>query len=94
MATPRGAARSRVLLVTGVACAMAAAVLGATGSHLGAMSLDFVARGFPASQVTLDPLARILGEPAPGPLTRTLISAWEGLFFGCGLAFGMTRRPR
>ena len=94
MATPRGAARIRVLLITGAACALAAALLGASGSHLGAMSLDFVARGFPASQVTLDPLARILGEPIPGPITRTLISAWEGLFFGCGLALGMTRRPR
>lgn len=94
MATPKGAARVRVSLVTGAACALAAAALGAAGSHLGAMSLDFVARGFPASQVTLDPLARILGEPEPGPITRTLISAWEGLFFGCGLALGMTRRPR
>jgi DNA-binding winged helix-turn-helix (wHTH) protein len=94
MATPRGAARIRVLLVTGAACALAAALLGAAGSHLGAMSLDFVARGFPASQVTLDPLAKILGEPAPGQVTRTLISGWEGLFFGCGLALGMTRRPR
>jgi DNA-binding winged helix-turn-helix (wHTH) protein len=93
MATPRGMARIRVLLITGAACAIAAALLGAAGSYLGGMSLDFVARSFPASQVTLDPLARILGEPAPGPVTRTLISAWEGLFFGCGLALGMTRRP-
>ena len=66
---------------------------GAAGSYLGAMSLDFVARSFPASQATLDPLARILGEPAPGPVTRILISEWEGLFFGFGLALGMTRRP-
>jgi hypothetical protein len=57
------------------------------------MSLDFMARVFPASQVTLDPLARLLGEPTPGPVTRTLISAWEGLCFGSGLALGMTRRP-
>ena len=94
MATPRGSARVKTLLFTGVACAAAAALLGGTGSHLGAMSLDFVARSFPASQVALDPLARILGESAPGPVTRTVISAWEGLFFGCGLALGMTRRPR
>jgi len=93
MATPRGTARIRTMLVTGAACAAAAALLGAAGSYLGAMSLDFVARSFPASQVTLDPLARILGESAPGPVTRILISAWEGLFFGCGLALGMTRRP-
>ena len=94
MATPRGGARIRTALVTGSCCAVATAVLGWTGSHLGAMSLDFVARSFPDSQVSLDPLARLVGEAGPGPLTRTVISAWEGLFFGCGLALGLTRRPR
>jgi DNA-binding winged helix-turn-helix (wHTH) protein len=94
MATPRGLARRRTVLVTGLTCAAAAGLLGATGSHLGAMSLDFLARTFPGSQVALDPLARLLGEPTPGMLTKTVISAWEGLFFGSGLALGMTRRPR
>jgi hypothetical protein len=82
------------MLVTGLTCAAATAVLGGTGSHLGAMSLDFVARSFPDSQVSLDPLARMLGEARPGPATRIIISGWEGLFFGSGLALGMTRRPR
>ncbi len=93
MATPRGRSRARVAAIAGVATAGAGALLGLTGSHLGAMSLDFMARSFPDSQVALDPLARILGEETPGLLTRTAISAWEGLMFGSGLIAGLTRRP-
>jgi hypothetical protein len=58
------------------------------------MSLDFMANAFPGSQVGLGPIARLLGEPEPGPLTRMLISAGEGLLFGAGLVLGLTRRPR
>jgi DNA-binding winged helix-turn-helix (wHTH) protein len=93
MATPHGRARVRAALLTGLVCAAAAAVLGWTGSHLGAMSLDFMARSFPGSQVGLEPLSRLLGETAPGAITRVVISAYEGLFFGAGLALGLTRRP-
>jgi DNA-binding winged helix-turn-helix (wHTH) protein len=93
MAAPREWARLRTVLVTGLCCAAAAAVLGATGSYLGAMSLDFVARAFPGSQVGLDPLSRLLGERGPGLVTRVVISGGEGLLFGAGLALGLTRRP-
>jgi DNA-binding winged helix-turn-helix (wHTH) protein len=93
MATPHGRDRIRVALFTGIAASLAAVALAATGSHLGAMSIDFMARAFPGSQVTLDPLARLLGEPTPGPLTRLVISGGEGLVFGFGLAAGLTRRP-
>jgi hypothetical protein len=84
----------RTALLTGLFAAIAAAVLAATGSHLGAMSIDFMARSFPGSQMTLDPLARWLGEAVPGRLTRIAISGGEGLCFGFGLAWGLTRRPR
>ncbi len=94
MATPHGLARVRVALLTGLACALAAGGLGWSGRFLGAMSLDFMAQSFPGSQVGLAPLARLLGEPAPGVLTRVAISAFEGLMFGSGLAAGLTRRPR
>ena len=94
MAAPRGPARARAVLVTGLACATAAVGLAATGSYLGAMSLDFMAHSFPGSQVGLAPLSRLLGEPEPGLVTRVVISAWEGLMFGAGLALGLTRRPR
>ncbi len=94
MATPRGPARALAVLVTGLCCATAAVALAATGSYLGAMSLDFMANAFPGSQVGLTPLSRLLGEDEPGLFTRVVISAWEGLLFGSGLVLGLTRRPR
>jgi DNA-binding winged helix-turn-helix (wHTH) protein len=94
MASPRGKNRLAAALVTGLTCALAGMVLAWTGRHLGAMSLDFMARTFPGSQVGLTPLAHLLGEMSPGTVTRTVISAWEGLMFGFGLIFGLTRRPR
>lgn len=94
MAAPAGRDRLRVALVTGLFGAVAAAALASTGSHLGAMSLDFMARSFPGSQLTFVPIARLLGEDAPGLVTRVVIGAGEGLFFGAGVAFGLTHRPR
>lgn len=93
MATPRGWARARAALFAGLGCAAAAGALAATGSYLGAMSLDFTARAFPGSQVGLAPLSRLLGEAEPGLRTRLVISGWEGLLFGAGLVLGLTRRP-
>jgi DNA-binding winged helix-turn-helix (wHTH) protein len=94
MATPRGAARARAVLAAGVACAVATAILTACGSYLGAMSLDLLAQRFPGSQVSLAPLARLLGEPAPGPTTRIAIGAWEGMMFASGTLLGLTHRPQ
>ena len=76
MASPRGFARVRAALSSGVACALTAALLARDGRMLGAMSLDFMARNF----------------PAPGAATRFAIGAFEGLMFGSGLAFGLTTR--
>ena len=93
MAAPRGRERTRAVLVTGLCCGAAAVALATSGSYLGAMSLDFMAHAFPGSEGGLDPLARLLGEAEPGPVTALAISAWEGLLFGSGLALGLTRRP-
>jgi len=94
MASPRGRARTRAVLATGLSCAAAAVALATSGSYLGAMSLDFMAHAFPGSQVGLAPLSRLLGEDAPGLVTRVAISGGEGLLFGAGLVLGLTRRPR
>ena len=94
MAAPRGRARSLAVLATGLCCAAAAVALATSGSYLGAMSLDFMAHAFPGSQVGLAPLSRLLGEDAPGSVTRVAISGGEGLLFGAGLVLGLTRRPR
>jgi len=94
MATPRGANRLAAAALTGLICGIAGGLLAWSGSHLGALSLDFMAQSFPGSQVGLGPLARLLGEQAPGTLTAVAISAFEGLMFGSGLTLGLTYRPR
>lgn len=94
MAARSGASRVRTAILAGVVCAAGTALLAWSGRHLGAMSLDLLARTFPDSQVGLGPLARLLGEDDPGLLTHVVVSAWEGLMFGFGLVFGLTRRPR
>jgi DNA-binding winged helix-turn-helix (wHTH) protein len=94
LASPRGAARWRAALVAGLFAALAGTVLALSGAHLGALSLDLMARSFPGSQVGLAPLARLLGEHRPGALTAAAVSAWEGLVFASGTVYGLTRRPR
>jgi hypothetical protein len=94
MAAPRGAQRARAVVVTGVCCALAAVMLTRAGRPLAAVSLNTMARAFQGSQVGLAPLARLLGEPELGTFTRSVLGAYEGLLFGVGLAWGLTRRPR
>jgi DNA-binding winged helix-turn-helix (wHTH) protein len=94
LAAPRGERRIVAALSAGICGGLAAALLASTGSYLGAMSLDLLARSFPGSQVGLGPLARLLGEVVPGRLTNVVISAWEGLLFGGGTVLGLTHRPR
>jgi len=94
MAAPQGSARARTALVTGLACGLAAAGITLAGGRLVSASLDVMAGAFEGSQVGLAPLARLLGEGTLRPVTGTLVSAFEGLLFGAGLAFGLTHRPR
>jgi DNA-binding winged helix-turn-helix (wHTH) protein len=94
MATPRGARRLAVALVTGLCCAAAGVWVIHFGGNLVGTSLNLLADAYRGSQVGLTPMARLLGEAETGPLTRGLSSGLEGLFFGSGLAFGLTRRPR
>jgi DNA-binding winged helix-turn-helix (wHTH) protein len=93
LATPHGAARLRAALLTGSACAAAGLVLALGGRHLVAASLDALAERFAGSAAGLGPLARLFGEQSLRPLTRTLVSGFEGLLFGIGLAYGLTHRP-
>ena len=94
MATPRGKARWKVAAAAGLSCSLPGIVLALSDHHLGAMSLDFMAQSFPGSQVSLDPLARLLGETTPGVTTRIVISSLEGFLFGVGVVAGLTKRPR
>jgi DNA-binding winged helix-turn-helix (wHTH) protein len=94
MATPRGGNRLRAAMITGLTCALAGVALTAFGGHLAGASLNQLARSFDGSALRLEPLARILGERELGPLSRGVLAAWEGMFFGLGLVLGLTRRPR
>ena len=93
MATPRGRSRLVAAVLAGSVGALAAAILTWSGSYLGALSLDLLAHSFPGSQVGLEPLARLLGETQPGPVTKLTIGAWEGFMFAFGTILGLTHRP-
>jgi len=94
LAAPRGAARWKAALTTGVVAALAAAALSIAGRHLVGSSLDVMADAFAGSSVGLDPFAQLLGEDSLRPVTRLLVGSFEGLMFGTGLTFGLMRRPR
>jgi DNA-binding winged helix-turn-helix (wHTH) protein len=94
MAAPRGAERLRAALVAGLCCALAGVALTWVGRSLAGASLNAMARAFQGSQVGLSPVARLVGEREMGPVTRTVMAAYEGLLFGVGLILGLTRRLR
>jgi len=93
LATPRGAARLRVAVITGVACGVAGLVLSLAGRRLVAASLDVMADAYSGSATGLAPLALLIGEQSLRPVTQTLVSVFEGVSFGAGLAYGLTHRP-
>jgi len=93
MAAPRGRVRLRVAGLTALACGLGALALSASGRPLVGGTIHAIAQASQGSQAALTPLGRIIGEPDFGPITRALIGMGEGLFFGAGLAFGLTRRP-
>lgn len=90
----RPATRLRAAVLTGAACGVAGLLASASGANLVGGSLNTLARSFQGSQVQLAPVARLLGEADLGPVTRNALGAYEGAFFGFGLALGFARRPR
>lgn len=85
-------ARARAALATGLATAVACVAISLVGASLAGASLNTIARAFQGSQVGLAPLARLLGEPDLGPLTRAVLGAWEGVLFGAFVVLGFTHR--
>jgi DNA-binding winged helix-turn-helix (wHTH) protein len=94
MATPHGGERLRAVTAAALCCGLAALAVTALGGQLTGASLNALGRAFQGSQVTLEPLARRLGEREMGPTTRAVLAVWEGALFGAGLIVGLTRRPR
>ena len=55
-------------------------------------TIHALAQASAGATISLAPLGALLGEPSFGPLTRALVAAFEGAFFGVGLAGG-SRQP-
>ena len=73
--------------------AIGAALGSALGATFSASSVDAIAAMFRGSELSLSALGSWMGEPGFGRLSRIALSAYEGLFFGAGLVYGLTRRP-
>ena len=82
----------RAAAVIAACCGLGAFALTVSGRPLVGGTLHAIARQAQGSQISLNPLARLLGEPEFGPVTRTLLGTGEGAVFGLGLALGLTRR--
>lgn len=93
VAAPAGRRRLRVMSVVGLGCALGAMVLGAAGLPLVGGYVHAVAQAASDGELLLAPLGRLIGEPGFGPITQTLLGAFEGAVFGAALAYGLTRRP-
>jgi hypothetical protein len=94
LAAPRGWRRLATAGVVGLACAAATLALALAGRALVGGTVHLIAQASQGSQVVLTPLGRLLGEPDFGPVTAAVLATGEGLLFGLGLAYGLTRRPR
>jgi DNA-binding winged helix-turn-helix (wHTH) protein len=93
IAGPRGRRRLTTVIVVGICCAAGAVALAWAGRPLIGGLIHDVARASRDAQLVLAPLGRLIGEPDFGPVSRVLLSAFEGGIFGCSLAWGFTRRP-
>jgi DNA-binding winged helix-turn-helix (wHTH) protein len=92
LAAPRGRRRLRVAILTAVACGLAGLLLSYAGWPLVGGTVHAIADGSGGSQAALTPLGRLLGEPDFGPVSSAISGTFEGLLFGLGLSFGLTRR--
>jgi DNA-binding winged helix-turn-helix (wHTH) protein len=95
LAAPRGRNRSKTVVLTALACALATWALTVfAGRPLVGGTIHMIANAARGAQVSLTPFGHLVGEPDFGPLSRTIIGTLEGALFGLGLASGLTRRPR
>jgi DNA-binding winged helix-turn-helix (wHTH) protein len=94
LAAPRGPRRLATAAVVGLACAAATLALALSGHALVGGTVHLIAQASQGSQALLTPLGRLVGEPDFGPVSAGILGLGEGLLFGAGLAFGLTRRPR
>lgn len=92
LAAPRGRRRVLATAAVAIACGLATMALALAGYPLVGGTIHEIAEASRASQTTMAPLGRLIGEPDFGPLTATLLATGEGVLFGAGLALGLTFR--
>jgi hypothetical protein len=93
LAAPSGWRRVVVSLIVAACCAVAATVLSLSGRLLIGGLVHDIARLSRDAELVLAPLGHFIGEPDFGPLTRALLSSFEGAAFGGALTWGLTRKP-
>ena len=91
LASPRQRFHGAALMAA--LCGVGAFALTMSGRPLVGGTLHAIAREAAGSQISLTPLARLLGEPDFGPVSQALIGTGEGAIFGLGLALGLMRKP-
>ncbi len=92
LATMRPAGRIRIVMLTATACALAALLLTSLGRPLVGGTIHRIASGSAGSQAALTPIGRLLGEPTFGPISSAILGTAEGLLFGLGIGFGLSRQ--
>ena len=92
LAAPSGWPRLKAALFVGCCCAVAAAALALADHLLVGGLVHEIARTSRDAQLVLAPLGHLIGEPDFGPMTRAILSAFEGGTFGFALTLGLTRR--
>jgi DNA-binding winged helix-turn-helix (wHTH) protein len=80
------------IVVFALLSGLAALALVLAGLPLVGGTLHAISQASAGAQTTLAPLGRLLGEPDYGPLTAAVIGTGEGVLFGAGLGFGLTRK--
>jgi len=93
LAAPSGRRRFAASVIVGAGCAAAATALALSGRLLVGGIVHDIARRSRDAELGLAPLGHFIGEPGFGPITRALLSAFEGGVFGFALTWGLTRRP-
>ena len=93
LAAPSGRGRVAAAVIVGACCAAAALALALSGRLLVGGLVHDIAQLSRDAELVLAPLGYFIGEPGFGPVTRALLSGFEGAAFGCALTWGLTRRP-
>ena len=70
------------MAAAGAAGAAAGIAIALSGGRMLGGSLDLLARSFPESRLSLDPIGPLFGESGFGPLSQAATAGLEGLLFG------------